>query len=100
MLTVATTTQIHVIKGNFGCFLSYQTSYALGLNMLNVDNVKPGHATHVQLMKEYAHLFKGIVTLKNIEVKLHIDDTVPPVAQTSRRIPFHMRQKSQMCSTR
>ncbi|CAB4036465.1 Transposon Tf2-9 poly [Paramuricea clavata] len=44
-------------------------------------------------MKEYAHLFNGIGTLKNFEVKLHIDDTVPPVAQTPRRIPFHMRQK-------
>ncbi|CAB4020398.1 Transposon Tf2-9 poly [Paramuricea clavata] len=92
-LTGATTTQVHVIKGNFGCLLSYQTASALGLIMLNVNNVKPEHATHEQLMKEYAHLFNGIGTLKNFEVKLHIDDTVPPVAQTPRRIPFHMRQK-------
>ncbi|CAB4016774.1 uncharacterized protein K02A2.6-like, partial [Paramuricea clavata] len=92
-LTGATTTQVHVIKGNFGCLLSYQTASALGLIMLNVNNVKPEHATHEQLMKEYAHLFNGIGTLKNFEVKLHIDDTVPPVAQTPRRIPFNMRQK-------
>ncbi|CAB4013330.1 Transposon Tf2-9 poly [Paramuricea clavata] len=92
-LTGATTTQVHVIKGNFGCLLSYQTASALGLIMLNVNNVKPEHATHEQLMKEYANLFNGIGTLKNFEVKLHIDDTVPPVAQTPRRIPFHMRQK-------
>ncbi|CAB4034968.1 zinc finger MYM-type 1-like [Paramuricea clavata] len=92
-LTGATTTQVHVIKGNFGCLLSYQTASALGLIMLNVNNVKPEHATHEQLMKEYAHLFNGIGTIKNFEVKLHIDDTVPPVAQTPRRIPFHMRQK-------
>ncbi|CAB3998121.1 uncharacterized protein K02A2.6-like, partial [Paramuricea clavata] len=89
-LTGATTTQVHVIKRNFGCLLSYQTASALGLIMLNVNNVKPEHE---QLMKEYAHLFNGIGTLKNFEVKLHIDDTVPPVAQTPRRIPFHMRQK-------
>jgi hypothetical protein len=91
--TGATTTQVHVIKGHFGCLLSYQTASALGLIMLNVNNVKPGHSTHEQLLKEYAHLFNGIGTLKNFEVKLHIDDTVPPVAQTPRRIPFHMRQK-------
>jgi hypothetical protein len=91
-LTGATTTQVHVIKGNFGCLLSYQTASAVGLIMLNVNNVKSGHATHEQPMKEYV---KGIGTLKNFEVKLRIDDTVPPVAQPPppRRIPFHMRQK-------
>ena len=73
--------------------LSYQTASALGLIMLTVNKVKPGHATHEQLMKEYAHLFNGIGTLKNFEVKLNIDDTVPPVAQTTRRIPFYMQQK-------
>ena len=52
-LTGATTTQVHVIKGNFDCLLSYQTASALGLIMLNVNNVKPGHATHEQLMEEY-----------------------------------------------
>ena len=29
--TGSTTSQIHVIKGNFGCLLSYQTASALGL---------------------------------------------------------------------
>jgi hypothetical protein len=97
--TGATTTQVHVIKGNFGCLLSYQTASALRLIMLNVNNMKPRHSTHEQQLKEYAHLFNGIGTLKNFELKLHIDDTVPPVEQPPppppppRRIPFHMRQK-------
>ena len=51
------------------------------------------NAIHEQLMKEYAHLFNGIGTLKNVEVQLHIDDTVPPVAQTTRHIPFYMQKK-------
>ena len=29
----------------------------------------------------------------NLQVKLHIDPTVPPVPQQARRIPFHLRQK-------
>ena len=91
--TGVTNTQVHVIKGNFGCLLSYQTSSALGLIMLNINNVRPGHSTHEQLLTEYAHLFNGIGTLKNFKVKLHIDDTVTPVAQNPRRIPFHIRQK-------
>ncbi|XP_028406446.1 uncharacterized protein K02A2.6-like [Dendronephthya gigantea] len=91
--TGTTTTRVHVIKGNFGCLLSYQTASALGLIMLKINNVKSGQSTHDQLLKEYAHIFNGIGTLKDFEVKLHINDTVPPVAQNPRRIPFHMRKK-------
>ena len=35
----------------------------------------------------------GIGKLKGVEVKLHIDQSVPPVAQRARRTPFHMRKK-------
>ena len=38
-------------------------------------------------------MFKGIGKLKNVDIKLHIDETVPPVAQSARCIPFHMRKK-------
>ena len=31
--------------------------------------------------------------MKNFEVNLHIDESVRPVAQPARRIPFHLRQK-------
>lgn len=91
--TGSTTSEINVIEGNFGCLLSYKTASALGLIMLQVNNVKPKHSNHEQLLNEYANLFEGIGTLKNFEVKLHIDESVPPVAQPPRRIPFHMRQK-------
>ena len=91
--TGSTTSQIHVIEGNFGCLLSYKTASALGLIMLKINMVKPEHPTHEQLLNEYAHIFDGIGTLKDFEVKLHIDESVPPVAQPPRRIPFHMRQK-------
>ena len=30
--------------------------------------------------------------LKNYEVKLYIDDTVPPVAQSACQMPFHLRK--------
>ena len=91
--TGSTTSQFHVIKGNFGCLLSYQTASALGLIMTNINKLQPEYTGHEQLLKKYAHLFDGIGTLKNFEVKLHIDENVPPVAQSPRRIPFHMRPK-------
>ncbi len=91
--TGSTNSQIYVIEGNFGCLLSYQTASALGLIRINVNKLQPEYTGHEQLLREYTHLFDGIGTLKNFEVKLHIDENVPPVAQPPRRIPFHMRQK-------
>ena len=43
--------------------------------------------------KQFPTLFHGIGQLKNFEVKLHIDPTVPPVAQQTRRIRIHLRLK-------
>ncbi|CAB4038802.1 Transposon Ty3-I Gag-Pol poly [Paramuricea clavata] len=43
--------------------------------------------------KKFPHLFHGIGKLHNFEAKLHVDSSVPPVAQPARRIPFHLRRK-------
>ena len=48
---------------------------------------------HDKLSMKYPTLFQGIGKRKDVEVKLHIDQTVAPVAQQPRRIPFHIRQK-------
>ena len=42
---------------------------------------------------KYLGLTKGIGKLKGMQVKLHIDESVRPVAITNRNIPFHMRPK-------
>ena len=42
---------------------------------------------------EYDDLFHGIGKLKGVQVKLHIDDQIQPVAQKHRRVPFHLREK-------
>ena len=44
-------------------------------------------------MEQYPRLFQGIGKLKDVEIKLHIDKQVKPVAQPARRIPFHLRQQ-------
>ena len=36
--------------------------------------------------------FTGLGKLKDYKVRLHIDDTIQLVAQTHRRIPFHIRK--------
>ena len=60
--------------------------------MVIISTVNIPHA-YEQLTKEYAHIFDGIGTLKDHKVTLYIDESVTPVAQQPRYIPFHMRQK-------
>ena len=43
--------------------------------------------------EKYKHLFSGVGLLKGYELKLHIDESVKPVAQHVRRIPFGLREK-------
>jgi hypothetical protein len=49
--------------------------------------------TAEKLIKEYDELFHGLGKLKGHQIKLHIDESVPPVAQPHRRVPFHVRQQ-------
>ena len=82
-------TTVHVLERKHGSLLSFATASKLGLVDVKVNNV----ATDSSLIEQYPSVFQGIGKLKNFEVKLHIDETVPPVAQSARRIPFHLRKK-------
>ena len=89
-----TITDMPVVKGNFGCLLSYSSATTLGLTHVNINTVQAHQSkAHNQLLQEFSHLFESISTLRDVEVHLHIDSSVPTVALPARRIPFHMRQK-------
>ena len=45
------------------------------------------------IRERYSSLFSGIGLLKEYEQELHIEDTVKPVAEHVRRIPFGLREK-------
>ena len=47
-------------------------------------------------MQQYPSVFRGIGKLKGVEVKLHIDKQVTPVAQPARRIPFRENELEQL----
>eukprot|EP00795_Rhopilema_esculentum_P001944 gene1944-17482_t len=86
----------HVVRGNSGSLLSYTTAADLNLIQIRLNAVKTGQstpATTENLEAKYPKLFDGIGKLKDREIKLHIDSTVPPAAQPARRIPFHLRKK-------
>jgi len=42
--------------------------------------------------KQYPTVFHGIGNLAGVEVTLHLDPDLSPVAQKARRIPFHLRK--------
>ena len=85
-------TIIHVIQGNNGSLLSYRTACNLGLIHVTVKHICDRPRVCDMLVQNYPKLFEGIGKLKNAEVTLHIDESVPPVAQATHQIPFHMRK--------
>ena len=84
---------IHVLQGSHGSLLSYKTTINLGILDLYVYHIADTSADHEQLVHQYPNLFHGIGKLQGVEVALHIDPTITPVAQQARRIPFHLHKK-------
>ena len=67
------------------------------LNLLHsgpfqADNVDSGGLESC-IREKYKAMFTGIGLLKGYEFKLHIDESVKPVAQPVRRIPFGLRER-------
>lgn len=75
--------------------LSYSTATVLGiLQIISAVSNQPSEIPSVnQLLEEYKDLFQGNGKLKDLQVKLHIDESVKPAVQPHRRIPFHIRKK-------
>jgi hypothetical protein len=71
--------------------LSFNTAKRLHLirmmNNINTTN------TLDQLIQSNSHLFQGLGRMKDTQIRLHIDESVTPVKQSYRRIPFHLRAK-------
>ena len=90
----------YVIKGTerLDNLLGLSSSVALGiLNIVNsVSSAKEEISSKESvdaILDEYEDIFHGIGKLKDVKVKLHIDESVKPVAQKHRRVPFHLRSK-------
>ena len=81
-----TVAEIYVIYCSQGNLFSYRTAVELGLiSEINVMDVE----------SSYPRLFSNkIGKIQSEPIKLHIDESVKPVAnQRHRRIPYHMRKK-------
>ena len=60
-------------------------------NDSNKSEAQPSRIAEILI--KYVDRFEGLGKLKDYKVKLHVDPSVPPVAQPPRRIPFHLRKK-------
>ncbi len=88
-------TDFVVVNGNGGTLLGRETAELLSL--LRVGPSQANSVTSGQLESDirerYKELFTGAGFLRDYELKLHIDESVKPVAQHVRRIPFGLREK-------
>ena len=84
---------LYVAKGSSSSILSWATSQKLSL-------IKAVHQCREALppatpafLKDYPHLTGGMGEYKGKPVHIHVDESVKPVAQPHRRIPFHVRKQ-------
>ena len=85
-----------VVKGDGHTLLGRGT--AMDLDILRVcpvqaNSVSGGLVSDIRGRYMYSALFNRVELLKGYQLKLHIDDSVKPVAQHVRRIPFGLREK-------
>ncbi len=89
---------IFVVSGSASNLLSSKSAQALGLVQFNIvmnaqENISIDKAKIDKVVNEFSDRFKGIGELKDCKIKFHVDETVKPIAQPHRRIPFSMREK-------
>ena len=92
---------LYVVKQDVETLLSGRLSEELGIIKFNQSPGGPEEVTRKVDIKDtvkasnmslYPEIFTGVGTLKNHKVKLHIDSSVPPVAEPARPVLFHLRE--------
>ena len=79
-----------VVEEKARAILSRQTSEELAILKLEINAMKDE-----TLFRDFPECFKGVGKLKGFQVKLHIDESVKPVAQKLRTPPYGLREKIQ-----
>ena len=86
----------YVAEGSLGPILSWITSQKLNL-IKAVSKVQQPPASLPpgvpDFLKDFPRLLNGMGEYKGEPVRIHVDESVRPVAQQHRRIPFHVRKQ-------
>ena len=93
---------IYVLKQKVETLLSGPVCEALGIIQFNGPAIRavqqePQSDEHspekVSLISKFPTIFKGLGKLKNHQVKLYINDSIRPVAEPARQVPYHLIKK-------
>ena len=88
----------YVAKGSSSSILSWTTSQALNL-IKAVSTVEPPVSLPPDapdFLKEFPNLTSGMGKYKGEPARIHVDESVKPVAQPHRRVPFHVRKQVEL----
>ena len=84
----------YVLDGESKNLLSVNTSVDLGLvKFTDSCAINTCETDFDQLVTEFSDRFTGIGKMKDTEIKLHIDESVRPIKQKQRRIPFYIEEE-------
>ena len=86
----STVTQFCVVDGCDGNLIGYETAIDLGLLRI-VNSVSTPKVDNI--IEDYKDCFEGLEKMKGKTAKLHVNDSVKPLAQKYRRLPFHIRDQ-------
>jgi hypothetical protein len=86
-----------IVPKNVPTLIGRHDSVELKILQLGEDLVysvkSENHKVMSDIKLKFPSVFTGLGKLKNYQLRLHIDDSVPPFAQPVRRIPFSRREK-------
>ena len=84
-----------VVPGNSPPLLGKETAERLGIVSIGVKHLSnnPPMLESKKLFSKYPGMSDGIGCLKNTQVTLYIDKTIPPVVHKHDRTPLHMCTK-------
>ena len=83
--------EFHVIAGNGKPLLGRKS--ATELDLLHIGSVNcMRKSTTDEIIGSYQDRFTGLGKLKDFKLEFHVDESIKPVAQTARKIPFKMKK--------
>jgi transposase InsO family protein len=82
--------RFYVAKGSDGNLMSKSLAEDLGLVQLTANSL---NSSTLDFLSQHDSVFNGVGKMKNYQVRLHIDESVQPVARQHRRIPINLREK-------
>ncbi|XP_062600099.1 uncharacterized protein K02A2.6-like [Saccostrea cucullata] len=91
--------EFFVVEESGQALLSYDTSTHLGvLQIQETSTVAPVHTVNstdikTEILGKFPKVFTGLGKLRDFQLKIPIDESVHPVIQSVRRVPYHLRSK-------